>query len=106
MKPVTEATMPCAAEAAPQQRGDAKAKTDADPVGEPPHSGVADRVGDRKEEDDVAEIGFAEMQVCLNRRLENAEDVAVHIVDGGDEEQHRADHPAVVAATPGEGWQV
>ena len=91
---------------APQDRRGGKAEADADLVGEPPHSSVANCIGNRKEEDDVAEIGFAEMQVVLDRRLKHAEDVTVHIVDGGDDEQKCADNPAVVSGSLGEGWQV
>jgi hypothetical protein len=91
---------------APQQCRGGKAEADADLIGEPAHAGVADRIGNRKEEDDVAEIGFAEMQVALNGRLEHAEDIAVHIIDGGDREQQRADHPAGVGAAGGESRQI
>ena len=88
MKPVTEADHAVrGGRQAPQDRGGGKAEADADLVGEPPHPGIADGIGDREEEDDVAEIGFGEVQIALDRRLEHAEDVAVHVVDGGDDEQ-------------------
>ena len=43
------------------------------------------------------------MQIALDRRLEHAEDVAVHVVDGGDDEQQTTDDPAVIAGRFGGG---
>ena len=84
---------------APHNRSGCQTKPNADLVSQPSHASIADGIGDGEEEDDVAEIGFSEMQIALNCWLEHAKDVAIHIVDRGDREQQTTDNPAVVA-----GW--
>jgi hypothetical protein len=54
---------------APDRRGDREADADTHFIGEPAHAGIADRIRDREEEDDVAEIRLAEMQLALDCRL-------------------------------------
>ena len=58
----------------------------------------ADRVGELEREDDVGVVDLGPAELLLQRRLEDADDLAIDVVDRRGEEQQRADDPADVAA--------
>ena len=76
-----------------------------------------DRVGELEREDDVGVVDLGPAELLLQRRLEDADDLPIDVVDRRREEQQRADDPADVppavagrrdaAAAPagdGDGW--
>jgi hypothetical protein len=65
-------------------------------VDHPPRDQEPDRVGELEREDDVGVVDLAPAELLLQRRLEDADHLAVDVVDRRREEQQRADHPAVV----------
>ena len=54
-------------------------------------------VGELEGEHDVAVADFGPAELQLQRGFEQADDLAVHVVDRGREKQHGADEPAAVA---------
>ena len=54
------------------------------------------RVGELEGDDDIAVLHFVPADTGLQQRREEAEDLAVHVVDGVGDEEQRADAPAVV----------
>src|SRR4029079_17244987 len=56
----------------------------------------AQRVGGLEGGVDVAVLRVGPLDLFLQRRLQHAEGAAVHVVDGGGEEQQGTDDPAVV----------
>src|SRR5207245_6028024 len=57
----------------------------------------ADRVSELKRKDDVAVVDLVPPELPLQRRLENADHLAIDVVDRRGEEQQAADGPAEVA---------
>ena len=57
----------------------------------------ADRIGELKGEDDVGVVDLGPAELPLQRRLEDADDLPVDVVDGRGEEQQPADDPAEAA---------
>ena len=86
--------------AARLQTATAKAKTlaHADPVHHPAHDQVAYGIGQRESVDDGAEVAFRPMKLLGQIRAQDAEDLAIDVVDRRGEEQQAADHPAVMRA--------
>ena len=52
------------------------------------------RVGELEREHDVAVVDLRPAELRLQRRLQDADDLAIDVVDGRGEEQQRADDPA------------
>ncbi len=70
----------------------------ADPVEQRADHQQADAVAELEGGNDVAVVDLAPAEVLLDHRLEHAQDLAVDVVDGDDEEQQCADRPAVAPA--------
>jgi hypothetical protein len=61
-----------------------------------PHDHHAQGIGCLKRKDKIAVVDFVPAKIVLQGRLENAQDLAVHVVLGDTEQQQSADHPAEV----------
>src|SRR5690606_8779184 len=83
---------------APQGNRDGHALARADAVEPAADHQQADAVAGLERGDDVAVIDFAPAHVLFDDRLEDAEDLAIDVVDRDDEEEQRADRPAVTPA--------
>ena len=81
---------------APHGHDDHVADASADPVDKAAGHEQAQRVGHLKCVDDVAVVEFGHADACLERRLGDADDLAIHVVDGCGREEHGADGPAHV----------
>jgi hypothetical protein len=68
-----------------------------EPVEQTPDEQQADAVAELEGGNDVAVVDLAPAEVFLDDRLEHAEHLAIDVVDGDDEEQQRADRPAVAS---------
>ena len=82
---------------APQDDGDRVAAPHADAVHDRAGGEQADRVGELEGEDDRGVVALGPSELALQRALEDADDLAIDVVDGRREEQQRADHPAIAA---------
>ena len=83
---------------APDDDRDGEAAPRAELVHHPAGQQQPDRVGELEGEDDGGVDALVLPAELLHEgRLQDADDLAVDVVDGGGEEQQRADHPAVVA---------
>ena len=67
----------------------------AEAVDEPPEEQQADRVGPLEHGVHVAVLGVGPAQLDVQDRLQQRQDLAVDVVDGGRQEQQEADPPAV-----------
>ena len=75
-----------------------EARLRAEPIHHPAGEQEPDRVGELEREDDVGVVDLAPAELLLQRRLQDADDLPVDVVDRRRKEQQRADDPAVVAA--------
>ena len=82
---------------APPEDGDGVALPHADPIIQPPHQQVTERVREAEPGDDVRRSPPRTSELRGERRRQDAQDRAVHVVDRGGSEQERADHPAIAA---------
>jgi hypothetical protein len=76
---------------APERDGEGEAEFRAEPVDQRTDREQADRVGEREIEDDVAVVEIAPAELRAQRRPEQRDDLSVDVVDGGGEEEQRAD---------------
>ena len=67
----------------------------ADAIDEAAREQQADRIGELETEDDVGVVDLAPAEFLLQRRLEQADHLAIDVVDRRREEQQQADHPAI-----------
>jgi len=82
---------------APEADEDDEALLDADAVDDAPGKHHPDRVGELEAEHDAGVGPLIPGELLLQGPLEQADDLAVDVVDGRREEQQRADDPALVA---------
>src|SRR5258708_8207483 len=76
----------------------------ADLVDHPAEAQVSQRVSSLEPKDDVAVRGFGPTEFKLQRRLEHADDLTIHIVDGGrchHQPTHQPPIPAYRGLAPG-----
>ncbi len=69
----------------------------ADLVDKPPGKQHGNRINELEHRSDVGVIGVAPAKLRRQLRRQEAEHLAVEVIDGGGKEQHRADGPAIVA---------
>ena len=100
MKSVSELAQACAT-CATVQIATARAypAARANPVDQLAEDEVADGIGDLEPEHDVAVVDLAPVELLRQRRLENADDLAVDVVERRGGEEQRADDPAEPADT-------
>ena len=79
------------------QDGDRETDPRAHAIDEPAREQQPDRIGELEAEDDVGVVDLAPAVLLLQRRLEDADHLAIDVVDGRGQEQQAADHPAVPA---------
>src|SRR6185503_5889257 len=79
----------------PHDDGGREAAAHADAVEPPSRAEEATRVDRREGVDNESGLGFGPAQLALQRRGEDAEDLAVHVIDRGDGEEQGADRPAI-----------
>src|SRR3546814_7185968 len=65
----------------------------ADQIDDAAETDIADGIGDLEPEDDRREIALGPAHLLLQRRLEDADHLAVDIVDRGGEEEQADDQP-------------
>ena len=82
---------------APHNDSNRKAHARAQAIHEPPGEEEPDGVGKLKREDDVAVIELAPAELLLQRRLENADDLTIDVVDDRRKKEQPAHIPSVVA---------
>ena len=63
----------------------------------------ADRVRHLEREDDVAVVDLGPAELRLQRRLQDADHLAIDVVDRRGEEEQAADRPAEISDAPGAG---
>lgn len=86
---------------APEKHGKREADPRAEPVDQFPDEQQTCTVGKLKSEDDVAISDFGPSELRLQRWFQQADDLSVHVVDRGREEQEAADQPTCSAARIG-----
>jgi hypothetical protein len=69
----------------------------AEDVHDPAGKEEADRIRELKRKHQIAVIDFAPAELPLQQRLENADHLAVDVIDGGGEEEQAADDPAEIS---------
>src|SRR3982074_2454972 len=69
--------------------------TDADPVDDPTGGEKAERIREAEPRDDVPVIGLGPMELTLERRREDSEDLTVDVIDRRRDEEQRADRPPI-----------
>ncbi len=84
---------------APDDDGDRESLARTKSVDDPAGDEQADAVGELKREHDVAVVDLRPAELTLQRRLQDADHLAIDVVDGGGEEEKRADDPAEPADT-------
>src|SRR5262249_53407304 len=89
----------------PEADSDGEPDSRADAIHQPARIDIAERVRELKRDDDVAVVDLAPSEPLLERRLENADHLAVDVVDRGGEEQQRADRPAKAVRAGGRDWR-
>ena len=82
---------------APDDDRDGEPEPRAEPIHHPAGDQEPDRVGELEREDDVGVVDLAPAELRLQRRLEDADDLPVDVVDRRGKEQQRADDPAVAS---------
>ena len=82
---------------APEDDRERKSTAAFQPVDHATHKDEADPIGQLKPEDDVAVIDLVPAQFGGEGGFENSENLAIDVVDGGGEEQQRANPPAIAA---------
>ena len=80
---------------APHRHRDRESNARADAVDEAAREQQADRVGELEAEDDVGVVNLAPAEFLLQRRLEQADHLAIDVVDRRRQEQQQADHPPI-----------
>src|SRR4051812_25349540 len=83
---------------APNDAGNGQPDPHAHLVGESAHARIPDGVGDAECKDDLAELALAEVQVTLDGRLQDPEQVPVHVIDRRHYEEQRDNDPPIVAS--------
>ncbi|MNL47236.1 hypothetical protein D3C87_1700100 [compost metagenome] len=81
---------------APDRDAQAIAELGAQPIDQFAEDQQAARVACLKYDDQVAVVRFAPVKLLLQQWLEQAEHLAVEVVDGGGKKQQRTDLPAVL----------
>src|SRR5262245_20353582 len=79
---------------APQDDSDREAFAHSKEVDDPADNQQADCICRGERKNDVAVVDLTPMIEVLKSRLENPDNLAVDVIDGGGEEQKRADRPA------------
>jgi len=79
---------------APQRDGHRIAQARARPIDQAAGEGHGQRIGQLERENDPAVVPVAPAEFYFERRLEQREHLAIHVVDGGGEKQQSADVPA------------
>jgi len=74
--------------------GDGEPEAGAEAVHHPARGEQADRVRDLKGEDDVGVVHFAPAELQLQRGFEEADHLAIDVVERGGQEEQAADDPA------------
>ncbi len=87
---------------APYDQGDGIALFRPQPVDHPAGEQKSDRVGELEREDDIGVVDLAPAELLLECRLQDADDLAIDVVDGRREEEQGADDPAVASNAPGD----
>ena len=82
---------------APESDGEREAAARAEPIHEPAHQDEAQRVGGLKPEDDVAVGDFVPAQLRFESRLQDANYLAINVIDCGGEKEERTDRPTEIA---------
>ena len=85
----------------PKRDGNRVAAAGAETVDEPSGGHVGEGVGALEGKDDVGVGGLAPMEVASQEWLEDADDLAVDVVDGGGEKRSPQIDPAGVAVVRG-----
>src|SRR5438552_4627905 len=70
------------------------ARTRSQPINQPARDNQPDCIGDLKRSDDVAIVDLREADAVLERWLEQADHLPVHVIDRGRYKEHGADRPA------------
>src|SRR6185437_2100869 len=81
---------------APDRDGDGIADARAYAINESPHQQQPDCVGGHEGVHNVAVLKRVPSDLRLQQRIQQAEDLAVHVVDGGGEKYERADRPTIM----------
>src|SRR5580692_2365806 len=79
---------------APENHGDGITDTSAEAVNQAAYKNHAHGVGRLKSEHEISVVDIVPAKIVLEGALENAEDLAVHVILGYTEKQERADDPA------------
>ena len=82
---------------APGQYGNRISFAGTDEVNPVPKGNQPQRVGGLERDDDVRVLGFAPADFALQRRRQQTEDLPVHVIDGGRQEEQATNNPAPVA---------
>ena len=82
---------------APDDDHEREPEAGAEPIHHPAGDEQADRIGELEGKDDVGVVDLGPAELTLQRRLEDADDLPVDVVDGRRGEQQTADIPAPVA---------
>src|SRR6266508_578421 len=90
---------------APHDNRRGEAATHADAVEPATRDQEAERVHQRERVDHGRVLRLGPVELELQRRREDAEDLAVHVVDGGDREQEGADGPSIRGSGTGD-WRL
>jgi hypothetical protein len=84
---------------APHHDGERESGPHAETIHQPSGAEQPDGVCELKREHDVRVVDLTPAELRLQRRLEQADHLAIDVVDRRGEEEHRADNPSAVADT-------
>src|SRR5262249_52055538 len=84
---------------APDDNRSRKAGPDADAIEQASREQQSDAIREAEPRYDVAVLDLAPMQLALQRRCENAEDLSVDVADRGRAEEQRDDGPSIAEST-------
>ena len=82
---------------APESDGERKPAARAEPIHEPTHQDETQRVGGLKPEDDVAVGDLVPAEFRFESRLQDANYLAVDVIDCGGKKEERTDRPTEIA---------
>src|SRR5205085_6982727 len=84
---------------APHDNGERKPFPDSEAIDDPAHHQKADRVRNLEREYDVAVIDLAPMELLLESRLQNTDDLPVDVVDRCCKKQEPANDPSIMTGS-------
>ena len=87
---------------APEDHGQGVSQPGAQAIDDPADHDHADRIEALEGKNQVAEVDVIPSQIVLQGALENAQDLAVHVVFCGSEQEEGTDDPAEISG-PGRG---